>query len=298
MTEIKKLSILPSGESRMFSSSLDEKMVRTGCFGEGDCFFHAILHSISQEYRTGTVELKQKLVKAFRKELKNELMIEEFLELGNSTFISLQEKIRELLEQYESYIKKGGQNPLEDEIGDEYNSIYGVIFEILPIKIFFPKVCDKMNQTENISKTKKIFGNELKTLFLDRIKDLEKEEGETIEESRIVYWCDRIKVLAHLIYDLSLTNAYKEFRTKLGTVGIWMDVFVLKYISNKIDRDIYFLDGDRKPLKKSCELKGRKSVILLWIDESHFEVIGRLLEDKRIQREFEPDDKLIVKMGV
>ena len=43
----------------------------------------------------------------------------------------------------------------------------------------------------------------------------------------------------------------------------------------------------------SENIKKRKSYILLWIENNHYEILGRLLPGNKIQREFKWDDPLI-----
>ena len=37
-------------------------------------------------------------------------------------------------------------------------------------------------------------------------------------------------------------------------------------------------------------IKGRKSLIVMWIGGVHYEIVGRLLPGNRVQREFNSDD--------
>ena len=39
-----------------------------------------------------------------------------------------------------------------------------------------------------------------------------------------------------------------------------------------------------------------KSIVILWVSRNHYEILGRLLPNNVIQREFKPDDPFIKKM--
>ena len=91
-------------------------------------------------------------------------------------------------------------------------------------------------------------------------------------------------------------KSYKDFIKKLCASDVAVDTFMVGVFSDKFNRDIYFLnEKTRLPyqLGEDVNIKGRKSIILLWVDEKHYEVVGRLLPGNKIQREFAPDDSLI-----
>ena len=65
------LNILPVNKTVVFYSPLEGKdvLVRTGTISEGSCFFHAILHSYSNNYVTMNIEGRMKFVKRLRQSI-------------------------------------------------------------------------------------------------------------------------------------------------------------------------------------------------------------------------------------
>ena len=102
------------------------------------------------------------------------------------------------------------------------------------------------------------------------------------------------------ILDHSRKTAFKAYIRGLKSVGEDVDSYNIGIISDRFNRDIYFLDGNtRLPYRDASHqnLKGRKSIIIMWVDGVHYEIVGRLLSGNRIQREFTHDDQLIKKLN-
>jgi hypothetical protein len=71
---------------------------------------------------------------------------------------------------------------------------------------------------------------------------------------------------------------------------------ILNIVSNHFKCDIYFLDSEsRLPILLFNDYKTNDniSIILLSYDKNHFETIGKLNSNKRIQREFHSYDEII-----
>jgi len=66
----------------------------------------------------------------------------------------------------------------------------------------------------------------------------------------------------------------------------FVDIYTIDYISDKYNIDIYIIKDDTKDLMKLYNLKHRKSLILYYRDNNHFDSIGM----------YESDNKIIMKM--
>lgn len=102
------------------------------------------------------------------------------------------------------------------------------------------------------------------------------------------------------ILEQAENDTYVEYKRSLKSVGESIDSFNIQTISDYFNRDIYFIDGkNRMPYNNSSTTENfhrRKSIIILWVNDNHYEVIGRLIKDNRIQREFDHDDPLVKKI--
>lgn len=97
-------------------------------------------------------------------------------------------------------------------------------------------------------------------------------------------------------------NEFKKFKNLLKDCKIWVgqeegSVNAFEYLSNWLNIDIYILkDTIRAPYKQGfdCNIiyKGRQSILVLWVEESHYEAVC-IMTDGKIKRVFNPDDDII-----
>ena len=100
-----------------------------------------------------------------------------------------------------------------------------------------------------------------------------------------------------LVLEEGKNAAYRSYIKGLERVSEDVDSYTIEFISNRFNRDVYFLDGTNRLPYNTCpttnNIKGRKSMVVLWVGGNHYEIVGRLLPGNRIQREFAADDELI-----
>jgi hypothetical protein len=90
-------------------------------------------------------------------------------------------------------------------------------------------------------------------------------------------------------------ESFKIYQHHLRTQ--WIDAFGMEYISNVFKTNIFVLKGDDRLLYRMASVtKFDQSVILCWIHETHYEVIGRMNEDHRVVRVFENNDPLVQRL--
>lgn len=90
---------------------------------------------------------------------------------------------------------------------------------------------------------------------------------------------------------------YNQYRQSLKELNSWIHVDTIEFISNYFNRDIYIIDAKtRMPYVLSGHnqlFKKRKSLIILWIDQCHYEILGTLQSNNTVIRQFEFNDPLI-----
>ena len=92
--------ILPSHEHAQLQTTLASNLYRHGIIGDGSCFFHAILHAISPNYRKYTESEADAYQKALTTSKKGAgKMIEAFMETFQDRRAELAIKLRALLSQ-------------------------------------------------------------------------------------------------------------------------------------------------------------------------------------------------------
>jgi hypothetical protein len=260
--------------------------------GEGSCFFHSLFQPYSQ-YKKLTVEQRMKAVSDIRKLLAKKLTMDEWLSLGNGNLarISYEQHFRELSMDFFEYATDNKDRYKVKEL-----------LSILTIRDMFKTFQTKLTSLgENmyeklvvmiLQKTPKDedMKNEIRQFF----KDQDTEE--------YAKYAGVLSVLFRKIMKLSKKLAYNEYVASLGSCSEWIGENNIEYISNVFNKDIYFIGRDKMPYKlTTCEtsIKGRDSIVVYYIDDTHFEGVGRL--DKKgdksvITRIFKPDDPLITKL--
>jgi hypothetical protein len=71
---------------------------------------------------------------------------------------------------------------------------------------------------------------------------------------------------------------------------------IVKKISDNVDRDIYFISPERA-VYTMHQPKKRKSIIIVNIGDDDYEPVSKLLQTKKIQREFKCDEGIITRFA-
>ena len=289
-----KTQPIKPGETRTFQSSFFPNLVRTGTFSDGNCFFHSIFQCSSINYRKMKEKERITYVEEFRKKLSG-ISIDEWINSSPSNGLIIEENLRFFLEDFENKLNTEVSNY---DIDEEYIPTYKIIFEIMPTSIYFSKTSDILNKELDFKNSKKLFGKSLADTLKKRIEELENEDNETLEQHRKLYFYDKLKDLGYKIYGLALQKSYQDFIEKLKN-GVWTDQYTISYISNFLKLNILFIDAStRFPYKGLGNQNFDKNIILLWIDENHFESIGILKDANVVEREFSSNHEIIKKFKI
>ena len=123
------------------------------------------------------------------------------------------------------------------------------------------------------------------------------KEIKQLNDQKAAYIEKKMNDLLYIVLKESKDAAYRSYIKGLERVSADVDSYTIEFISNRFNRDVYFLDATTRLPYNTCptssNLKGRKSMIVLWVGGNHYEIVGRLLPGNRIQREFPADDELI-----
>lgn len=273
-----KLSIIPVNKSVIMSSPLEGEytLCRTGTIGEGSCFLHSILHSYSSKYISLSVSKRMDYIKKLRKSLSSSLTEEKWEKLGEGLIskIAFQEKFLEILSSFYS-----------NDNGDKmFNLITNIIKLELFEKIILPKIYKKYEKDSiNIQQQKII---KYSIIYFKKLnKDLE-----------------LVKIFKKILQNIlknAKEQAFSNYIENLYSSSTYIDEYFIEIISNYFNRDIFFIDGNTRMLYQNASknnIKNRKSIILVWINNCHYEIGGKLSSSHKIQREFETTDPLILKL--
>lgn len=264
------LKMLEPGKTAKIKTVFGE-LVRTGTVGDGNCFFNACTTATNPEFRKMNKGEQKALIKDLRKSLK--ISEERWLVLGKGQVARLGLKSFDTVFHdalfNSSEIYKGTNKELFDSFGGSTK----------PIEILLSTLNKAKYQNMNLPR----FINEIKEAFREKITQFKPDmlEAGMANLERVI--------------ETSKRTAYQNFLDLTTTCGKWVGQEVLELVGDHINRDIYILDdttGDA--YKTECiQVKGRVSIIILFQGGNHYECIGRLLEDNKVEREFPSDDKLI-----
>jgi hypothetical protein len=192
--------------------------------------------------------------------------------------------------------KKMCKNLLTDKKDTE---AYQILCEIVPLedieKKVLPPAYEKCGE-QPISKCREIVREELRTLLDNALNKL----GKALDKTKGKFLTDKMVALCDAVTENAEQMAYKIFSKGLKDVTISVDPFTIGILAEKFNRDIYFIDSrTRMPyiFANKENIKGRKSIVIMWVGGFHYEIIGKLLPGNRIQRQFEQDDPLIKRIN-
>jgi hypothetical protein len=305
-----QLKILPVNKSVVFYSPIegDDVLVRTGTIKEGSCFFHALLHGFSKDYMTMDKNDRMKFVYRLRASLAGKLDRDSWEDMGGGVIakIPFQENIHEILYNFYRFMDdkkirgRASRRVIKHLLQNNTENVelYKLITELIPLVEGFeqqilPKAY-KETSDERIVDIKKMVIKETKN-YLDKT-----DEIMSISKEKAAHFNNTVANFLTIILKEAEDDAYKTYIKGLENVKSDIDSYSIEFVSERFNRDIYFLDGKTRlpynTLPTTNNLKGRKSIIVIWINENHYEIVGRLLPGNRIQREFPPQDPLVVKL--
>jgi len=308
LAQLKQLTILPPNKTVVFYSPIDgvDTLVRTGTIPDGSCFVHALLHAYSKDYVCMNRNDRMGFVSRLRKTMarKMDKIKWESLSEGLISKISFQENVQDILTDIYNYILNDTQPSIQQtkniinkliNSSQDTKDIYKVIFQLLPLTNTFehnilPKVYEKYNN-KSLEENKDGIVTE-SILHLNKILN---NLGE-LNDKQVDFYNDKLEVFLHELIQEAENSAYKSYIKQLENSSVDVDEYTIGLISNKFNRDIYFIDAStRMPYRNASfkNIKNRKSILVMWTGGCHYEIVGRLLPGNKIERDFKSDDRLI-----
>lgn len=263
----KYVAILPPDRTVICNiPNLDQTYVRTGIQGDGSCFLHAYLRATNLKYRGMIKSERKESVQILRERLAARVSIETIKGLGcgehrKMIFFAVLNKIIE------------GGFPKNDEEGKLLNSI--------------------VNLNEILEKTTTFKKNFYSSFAENLIGEIEK-----IEPPQPV--SDQLKTYIYKkCYDFFIETNEKvldEFRISLLERQI--SSIEIEFISKQLEINFLFLRENYGNIEFYHEVASIDDyswpfVIMLWIGETHYEILGRKELNDTITRKFQKEDEIV-----
>ena len=312
MNNSKKLKILPVNKTVVFNSPMegDDVLVRTGTITEGSSFFHALLHSYSNEYVAMNKKERMQFVRRLRGSMAGKIDMDSWEEMvgGLIAKISLKEIIHIvlynfnlfLLEQDEKVRGRATRKTIKLLVTEPKDiEVYQLILSIIPVEKIESAILQNAYERSDGKSIKKT----IDYIVEDGISYLNSlPELNSIPSSKREYLTNVFIIFLKVVSKESHKEAYKKYIKGIENTKEDVDNYTIDFICKRFNRDIYFIDGDTRVLHNNfspdLHLRGRKSIIVICINKKHYEIVGRLLPGNKIQRDFDSDDSLITKFNM
>jgi len=310
--QLVKLTTLPVNKTVVFYSPVEGKdvLVRTGVISEGSSLLHALLHGYSKDYvkmeKDGRLHLAEKMKKSLAEKLDRKNW--EKISNGLVAKIPFQDNITEILTDVYRYIlsnkackTSSGKKIVKVVLSNEDDKeTYQLICELVDLKTLIATVLPKAYDScadENLEKSQKLILDFCLVHLTQTLENLQSGDDQpAIGDDRIEFCLRKFEAMLSIVLSEADKKAYQTYLKNVKDVSFDVDAYTVGLLSERFNRDIYFLDaksrvpyrvGDKESIKK------RKSLVVIWIGGLHYEIVGRLLDDHRIQRDFDSDDPLV-----
>jgi hypothetical protein len=254
--------------SRFFKNN---RLYRIGTIGDGSCYIHSIFRSINyKNYNDMSVSIRKKFMKKERVVMAKNLSIQNWKNLGDGANynILVSMKNRSLIESFHREMRTGFIfNEVSEEDIKQYKEITSII-------------------------TRDVLQNDMDISGMD-IDVLTTMTTIKINDNVLA---DKWRKILKSIQEIIDKKEYIKFICKLGDSSEWIDDDLIGFVTNNYSVDVFMINAhDGLPRNWGGDEKGRDSIIIYYIDDTHFEVIGRKDDDGELQTVFKPDDDLIRK---
>jgi hypothetical protein len=285
--QIKSLS--SEDKPKTFKNPLDSddrKFVRFYTIGEGSCFFHSVFHAIDENY-SNLENDEQKM--EYIAELREQLSDYYFLSNG---YVSSLEIYTRLIKELEKLKKI----PITSKSTFKYND-NNFSIEILKClkKIDLERNYPGFNFSLNsvLADTRDVMDGE-------RINIPKYKEKMYNNLTKIIDCEYDVKPFVINLIETSEKKAFQNFRDDISNVSCYFDNRFLSLVSDYFDVDIFIINSNNRLVNVGYSevIKGRNSVVLLNIEDVHYEIlgIGEKSEKGKVKNIYflhSPDDKTI-----
>ena len=270
----------------------NRKLVRTGVYGDGNCFFHSLLRAIDTNYRKQTNQVAHtRLVEKYRKDISDWITFDFYQSLGKGENfrIQFQQEFNDILREF-----YGSMDFLKEIKQDEPcdSEVLPVIFKLLTLeeidKYIIPNVL-KGSQSDNFYI---LFCGEASQWIGKKIKNV-------IPKDKLNYICGEMCGYFIELFKMTHKRIFENFKRSIKCMGTFVDSFQLECISKYSNFNFLFMnESTQKPYDGFSHIVSfdpeKPSLIFLWVNENHFEILGELENNNIINRIFSSDDPIIV----
>lgn len=283
------------------------RLVRTGVISDGSCMFHAILSSYSNKYLRMSSDERSDYIKRLRSSLPEFITRDLWMRMGQGEVSRLgfgSALVLILNRVYDHIFHVHGDNSDDDDTQMEIGhcrEIFDYIDANMAVCRFIASrmsLDDVLTHVVGQHKRGRNVYFESANISALAKKHFKRTYGKNLNEHDSVMFAQvtsRLVELMDLVAETAITVAYERCKLQLSDSSHWMGIEYIELISNLFSVNIYFIDADTgMPYVFADErmFPHKKSIILLWVNQSHFEIVG-VIEDNSIRRTFNSDEPII-----
>lgn len=275
------LNILDPNQTVKFITPLynNSELARTGVLSDGSCLMHAILHATSAKYRNSDNDKRRAIVKDLRNTIGNSLTKDQWLSLsgGELARISFAMEYRNIFGR-------------ELEKGDDILNFFKTVVSPQEFEKIFES---NLNHKDIYFCSVKIIDEVLK-VFDEKTKDIRQKYSQKIGIIQ-----SHMKEMLDDIFQKSINNAFDNYVNVIKDVSQWLGEEHMELLSTIFEHNLYFFDGNTKlpySFGKHIPKTFNKNLVFIWIDQTHFELLGKV-QDVKISRILNNNDDFIVKIN-
>jgi hypothetical protein len=258
----------------------ERTMVRTGTYADGNCFFHALLRAIDNGYRRqNSYHLHLKLVERFRRDIAEWITPEWFNRAGNEEHLrfafltELNGLLRRQIEQAE----------------DHPSPVIRVIYKLVTIKDFEEQLIPEAMKHDNFYIS-----------FCRSVEQLVRQKLVNVDPTKVQSLCNQMYTHFIQLFQLAHSNHLENFKSKFSKMGEYTDSTQIQCIAQYTGYNFIFIRNDQDNELYSglshvvaFDSNRKGTIVFLWVDKDHFEIIGELEGNNMINRVFNSDDPLV-----
>lgn len=296
----------------------EDTLVRTGCSSESSSFFHCVLHSYWQKYNVMKDEERMKLVRRFRASLAGKIDRKTWEEMdgGFIAKTAFKENISDIILNCYRFFKddpkargSATHRVIKNLVGEDEKLFesYKLITELIPLTEGFEEKIMSVAYDESEGQKMSMLNEAIIKNADSYVK--KRKDVKSVSQDKSKHIRGLVSKFLTAVMKEAEEEAFKSFVAGSENLPEDVDTYTISVISKKFNRDIYMIDGkNRMPFlnpqtvdnikgeKGGKGEKGRKSILILCIDKGHYEILGKLLPNNSIQREFEQSDPIIRKI--
>ena len=276
----------------------EPSFVRTGVIGDGSCIFHAILSSYSNKYIRLSREEKIKHVQQLRNMLPEMLTRDLWANLGKGEIarVHFNQCLIEMIEKVYCRILDNNADSLTGiEDVDEFVAQNMDVCKLIGYSVSVQNIHDHVLGKYPLERDVYFDAHNVVKYTKRYFKQKYGKNLNEKDEMKFMLILEKLVELYHHMCKASIIVAYEHYQNHLKDYNNWISIEYIGFISDVFSVNIYFIDGKtlRPYIFGDTKLfKYDKSIILVWVDESHFEIVG-VIEDESIRRTFDSSEPII-----